>query len=80
VSSDEHDAAEALLGKVRTFVAGLTPTERRLFAALLAPGVAKAQEERPEVEGFDFPGWSPQALPEGLVRAIREADVRVEGL
>jgi hypothetical protein len=76
---DERSAAGDLLVKLRSFVAELTPVERRLFAALIAPGVARAHSDD-DVEGFGLTGWSPQQIPDALARAIREADVRVEGL
>lgn len=75
----EPQAAYRLLEKIRAFVAQLDDEERSLFAALIAPGVARAYAEQ-EVEGFGLPGWSPTALPESLVMALRDRRVRVEGL
>jgi hypothetical protein len=74
------DAAQSLMQKVRTFAAALSDEERALFAALIAPGVARAVEPDPEVEGFGLTGWLPSTLPEGLGRAVRDANLRVEGL
>ena len=55
-----EEAAERLLSKLRAFVAEqLDEEERALFAALVAPGVARAYGE-PEVEGFGVAGWSPR--------------------
>ena len=76
---DEERSAAELLVKLRGFVAELTPVERRLFAALIAPGVARAHSGD-DVQGFGLTGWSPQQIPDALARAIRAADVRVEGL
>lgn len=85
-----REAAERLLAKVREFVASLDDDERALFATLLAPGVARAYQEDDEVVGFGEAGareagagevgWSPAALPDALVRELREQGVRVEGL
>ncbi len=74
------DAAARLVAKVRTFVAQeLDEEERRLFAALLAPGVARASGES-EVAGFAMVDWPGEAFPEALGRALREAGIRVTGL
>jgi len=74
------EAAERLLAKLRVFVAEqLDEEERALFAALVAPGVARAYGE-PEVEGFGVAGWSLSALPSSLVRALQDQGVRVVGL
>lgn len=75
-----RDTAERLLAKVREFAASLDDDERALFATLIAPGVARAYQEDDEVVGFGDVGWSPAALPEALVRELREQGVRVEGL
>lgn len=67
-------AARALLEKVRRFIADeLDADERKLFAALLAPGVASAFDEA-EVSGFGVTSWSPAALPEALAAAVRADD------
>jgi len=74
------EAAARLVAKVRTFVAQeLDEEERRLFAALLAPGVAQATAET-EVAGFSTVEWPADAFPESLGRALREAGIRVTGL
>ncbi len=70
------DAADRLLDKLKEFAAALDAEERALLAALLAPGVASAHEEEPEVEGF---AWRPGALPDHLADTIRSRDLRVEG-
>jgi hypothetical protein len=76
----DFDAAERLVEKLRRFVSDeLDEEERPLFAALIAPGVARAYGEV-EVEGFELTEWEPDALPRTLVEALREAGVRVEGL
>lgn len=79
---DNSDAktADRLMEKVRAFTAELPADERALFAALIAPGIARALEPEPEVEGFGVTSWLPSSLPEGLERAVRERDIRVEGL
>lgn len=75
-----EEAAARLLEKLRVFVAEqLDEEERALFAALVAPGVARAYGE-PEVEGFGVAGWSLSTLPASLVRALQDQDVRVVGL
>jgi hypothetical protein len=75
-----EDAAQTLMRKVRQFAAGLDDAERSLFAALIAPGIARALEPEPEVEGFGLTGWLPSRLPERLEATIRDEDIRVEGL
>lgn len=74
------EAAERLLAKIRAFVATeLDEEERKLFAALIAPGIAQAYSTA-EVAGFDEEAWSRPALPEALSAALRSAGVRVVGL
>ena len=76
----ELDAAERLLEKIRRFVADdLDDEERPLYAALLAPGVARAYAEA-EVTGFEVIDWVPATLPEALAEAIRRGNIRIEGL
>lgn len=41
-TESDFETAERLLTKVRSFVAGLDDDERRLFAALIGPGVSLA--------------------------------------
>ena len=75
------DPASRLLDKLRQFVAEqLDDDERQAFAALLAPGVARAHEPDAEVVGFSASEWLPGALPEHLSEAIRDRDLRIEGL
>lgn len=72
--------AERLLEKLRRFIAEhLDDDERVLIGQLLVPGIAHAYQEE-EVEGFTATGWSPGALPESLVMALRDRGVRVVGL
>ena len=76
----EPDAAQRLLAKVRRFVAEeLDETERAMFAALVAPAVARIWAEE-EVEAYQESTWSPAALPDALRAALREGGVRVVGL
>lgn len=75
----DRAAADRLLAKIRTFVADeLSDEEAALFAALVAPGVARA------APGADATGpdgeWCPHALPDSLVAAVRAGGLRVEGL
>lgn len=74
------DAAERLMDALRDFAAGLDVEQRQLLAALLAPGIARALQPEPEVEGFGLAEWLPSSLPEALEREIRERDITVEGL
>jgi hypothetical protein len=72
---DGREAADSLLRKIRTFVAEeLDDEEAALFAALVAPGVARAYQTADEVD------WHPRALPDSLARAVRDGGIRVEGL
>ena len=81
-----QDAAERLLAKLRGFVAGLDADERAMFAALVAPAVARiwAAEGRAgashEVEAYGMQEWTPEALPDALRDAVRGRGLRVEGL
>ena len=79
-SANERPTADRLMDRVREFTASLPADERAMFAALLAPGIARALEPEPEVEGFGVTSWLPSSLPEGLERAVRDRDIRVEGL
>lgn len=78
----EAHAAERLLAKLRIFIATeLDQDERALLGALVAPGVAQAHvDDDDEVQGFAGGGWSAADLPSALVTALRDSDVRVEGL
>jgi len=75
-------AARRLLTKIRAFVAEqLDEDEATLFAALVAPGVARAYQDDGEVEGFSSDvDWRPGALPDSLAEAVRDGRIRVEGL
>jgi hypothetical protein len=76
-----RDAADRLLVKVRAFVAErLDEEEAALFAALVAPGIARAYVED-DVVGFGADvDWRPGALPDSLAEAVRSGGIRVEGL
>ncbi|MFN2504422.1 MAG: hypothetical protein ABR540_09355 [Acidimicrobiales bacterium] len=78
----DTSAAERLLAKLRHFIATeLDYDERALLGALVAPAVAQAHSDvDAEVTGFAGGGWSAGDLPQALVTALRDADVRVEGL
>ena len=78
--TQDADAADRLLRKLRAFADGLDPEERALLAALLAPGISKAHEDADEVEGFGLVEWTPGALPAALADAVRRAGIRIEGL
>jgi len=75
-------AARRLLAKIRTFVADqLDEDEAVLFAALVAPGVARAYQDDDDVAGFGSDvDWRPGALPDSLAEAVRDGGIRVEGL
>ncbi len=75
---DPAAAGGRLIDKLRDFAGGLDDDERRLLAALLAPGIHAAWKEPAEVSGFGLE-WSPDTLPEHLADAIRDRDLRVEG-
>lgn len=73
------DAGFRLLAKLREFAGALDADERALLGALIAPAVARAHEEA-EVVAFGAIDWTPAILPEALVRAVLDAEVRVVGL
>ena len=77
----DRAAARRLLAKVRAFVTDqLDDEEAALFAALVAPGVARAYQDD-DVEGFGSDvDWRPGALPDSLAEAVRDGGIRVEGL
>ena len=75
---DPAAAGGRLIDKLRDFAGGLDDEERRLLAALLAPGIDAAWKEPAEVSGFGLE-WSPDTLPTHLADAIRNRDLRVEG-
>jgi hypothetical protein len=80
MSMPPPEAAARLLEKLRKFIATeLDEQERALFAALVAPGIARAHAE-PEVEGFGLSGWATADLPNELSSSLRRDGVRVEGL
>jgi hypothetical protein len=78
----DNAAAHRLLAKIRSFVADqLNDDEAALFAALVAPGVARAYQDDQGVQGFGSDAdWRPGALPESLAEAVRDGGIRVEGL
>ena len=78
--STENDPAERLMGKLRQFSEGLADDERALFAALIAPGVAKALAPEDEVEGYGLTEWMPSALPQQLTEQIKRSHITVTGL
>lgn len=77
----DRAAARRLLAKIRAFVTDqLDDEEAALFAALVAPGVARAYQDD-DVEGFGSDvDWRPGALPDSLAEAVRDGGIRVEGL
>jgi hypothetical protein len=77
--SEDSQATDRLLEKLRTFVAALDDDERQLFAALVGPGVALAYRDTDDVVGFGA-GWEPHQLPDHLAALVRESDIRVVGL
>lgn len=74
------EAAERLLEKLRKFITTeLDEQERALFAALVAPGIARTHAET-EVAGFGVSGWATADLPSELSSTLQRGGVRVEGL
>ena len=78
-----ESAADRLLQKLRTFVADQPPLlgveligdeERRLFATLLAPGVATAHADH-DVVGFGMVNWTLPSLPAALTERLQAAGV-----
>ncbi len=76
----DDDAATRLLVRLSEFASELRDDERALLAALLAPGVAQAWQSDDDVVGFDASTWQPERLPDRLQSAIRDRDVRIDGL
>ncbi|HSL56694.1 MAG TPA: hypothetical protein VK866_02525 [Acidimicrobiales bacterium] len=74
-----RDPASSLLDKLAAFAGELDDDERALLAALLAPGIAKAHQDDPEVMAFDGTTWLPTDLPQHLASQIRDRHLRVEG-
>jgi hypothetical protein len=78
---EQDDVCDRLLAKLRHLVIhDLDDEERALFAALVAPAIARAYTDEVEVAGFALTEWSPEALPEALREAIRDRDIRIVGL
>ena len=69
------------MAKIRAFVTDqLDDQEAALFAALVAPGVARAYQDD-DVDGFGSDvTWRPGALPDSLAEAVRDGGLRVEDL
>lgn len=76
----DDDAATRLLHRLAAFARELDDDERALLAALLAPGVARAWDDEVDVMGFGSTDWLPERLPDELQRAVRDQDLRIEGL
>lgn len=74
------DPASRLLARLLAFARELDDEERALFAALLAPGLARVWQDEEDVSGFGSVTWLPERLPEELHRAVREQGLRIEGL
>jgi hypothetical protein len=68
----ETSAEQRMLDKLQHFVqTDLDPTERRVFARLIAPGVEEALFSEPEVEGF-ADAWMADSLATGLANLMAE--------
>ncbi|MEZ5382141.1 MAG: hypothetical protein R2754_10175 [Microthrixaceae bacterium] len=74
----QAQAAASLIDQLRDFAAGLGAEERELLAALLAPGIDAAWADEADESGLGV-SWTPSALSEHLVAAIRDRNLRVEG-
>ncbi len=81
VSNADRVAAARLLVKIRAFVTEqLDDEEAVLFAALIAPGVARAYRDD-DVAGLGADvDWQPEALPDALAEAVRDGGIKVVGL
>ena len=66
--------AAALIDGLRRFADGLGPVQRRLLAALLAPGIDAAWRQG---SAGDARGWDQRALPDHLAAAIRARPLRI---
>jgi hypothetical protein len=63
---------QRMLDKLRHFVqTDLDPTERRVLARLMAPGVEEALFSEAEVQGFAT-SWLPESLATGLANLMAE--------
>ncbi|MGB8860784.1 MAG: hypothetical protein WCC60_16110 [Ilumatobacteraceae bacterium] len=78
--STDNDPAVRLMEKIRHFSEALADDERALFAALIAPGVAKALAPDDEVEGYGLTEWMPSSLPDQLSEQIKRSNITVTGL
>jgi hypothetical protein len=68
----ETRAEQRMLAKLQHFVqTDLDPTERRVFARLIAPGVEEALFSESEVEGFSE-GWMTDSLATGLANLMAD--------
>ena len=77
----DRAAARRLLAKIRAFVTDqLDDKEAALFAALVAPGVARAYQDDDVASFGSDVDWRPGALPDSLAQAVRDGGIRVEGL
>jgi len=78
-SDDLGAAANGLIDKLSSFAATLEADERKVLAALLAPGIDAAWGDPSEVSGYSL-DWDPGVLPSYLGEAIRGRNLRIEGL
>jgi hypothetical protein len=74
----DPQVASAALAKLRVFVESLDEDERSVVAALLAPAVAQAYAEEPDVVGFEADDWLPAHLPDVLMDEVRTHGWRIE--
>jgi hypothetical protein len=70
--------ADGLIDKLRGFADQLSAEERRLLAALLAPGIAAAYAETDDLTTARVE-WSAARLPEHLRASIRGRALHIEG-